>query len=327
MSKESRAHYFWVEIDNYSTEAIIETLSKHNDTSVEKDFIYNTQQYRITEMLWHKADKAFTACVYKLREDNLPARCGKKGTTSLNLDKEEKLGEPMIFAYYPNEYAMSVHYNHHGPRHGVIPACLEQAGINTIAHLAHILQTDKEERLRYAKGIRWLDATIKLPKFSMHHKENNNAVKGIIDTAQYTGSHYMHAKLTVGHSTDNLKNVWETAKSLLHLNENIFDQDEEKEEEEADQKSSLDKEETPKQITKVTQKLQIGIIEGDDNETKTLDLLGARMSDPITLTMKNRELNHKACCDQLLSIFSNKRIHHIRKQREGYGGQNEQQFK
>jgi hypothetical protein len=158
-----KAYCFRVEPDESSPREISDLLKNVSAIATPIHVSAGAGQYTVSETIWHEQERAFTASVFKLRKSSLPAAVRDDAVGSLPISPDTDLGEPMCFAYYPNDHAAIVQYSHHGPRHTVIAPFLSEIGLAHPVSVEPKLRDDMEERFHNTTFYRSVTSTVHIP--------------------------------------------------------------------------------------------------------------------------------------------------------------------
>ena len=277
MAKPDRTHFFWVVPSEGSPEDMRQLVSGLDEDLEDKHFSQGLTNFRATEFVWDEDSGAFTATVFKVREQGLPSALDDEdGATPLPIDDDTSLGEPMVFAYFPDYEAVIVQYNHNGPRHTTVANVLNQLGHPTPIYISPIINDETLDRLDDVNVFRTLEYSMKSPKQRSELKAVDASVGKALDLMAELGGVNLSVKVTMGHEKGSLKRIKSIAKKLVDFGD------------------------TDVGTLKVNARVN------DETAMEHLDLLKARIESPFNAVMNGRELDRDDCRIKLIALFESR---------------------
>jgi hypothetical protein len=288
MPVKIKTHCFWLIPEQGTADDIARVLKQFASKGKPREFTAGFGTYLACEAEWHAKVGALTTTVFRLRSSALPSAVKESGVTPLPIDDDTNLGEPMCFAYFPEEGAAIVHYSHTGARHSVIPDLLSQLGFPHPVRIEPILRTDMLERLNSTGFVRSLVFSLHRPQANSELRAQGAPVAKAIDVLNEVEGVNIRVEVSVGHEhrgliLDAVKGV---ARKLMKFGD-----------------------------AEVTA-LQLNAAEKEDERCERLDLLGGRIEFELSIADKNRELDRADCHKKLLAGFKVVRGE-IKKQQQG----------
>jgi hypothetical protein len=116
----------------------------------------NQQTFRLTEYEWEDESGILTGTMWRVRERNLPSALRDGESEQV----DSPLQESASFAYQPGTAKALIQYNHHGPRHSVFRAMLEEIGVGQPVTLTPCLIQDALQRMNDASLVRRVEYSL-----------------------------------------------------------------------------------------------------------------------------------------------------------------------
>ncbi|MCC6228527.1 MAG: hypothetical protein IT432_04795 [Phycisphaerales bacterium] len=273
-----KAHCFWVQPIEGTSEDLKACVKKFADDGKDVEFTHGPHMYRVSESQWTTTG-AFSATVFKLRHNDLPAAVSDAGVDDLPIDDETDLGEPMVFVYYPALSAAIVHYSHNGPRHSVIAPFLNQIGHAGAIVVQPIIVRDMMQRLQDAKFFRAIRFTLRGVQGNNQLPKLGSAVARSVEIADELSGVNVTVEVTMGHARGSLGvgKLREVARKLAHL---------------GDHEVST---------------LQVDAAPDDEGTVEMLDLLRAKVGAELEIADRNRYMDRTDCRAKLISAFGQRK--------------------
>lgn len=276
MPTDSKAHLFWVISNEVNVKQMRKLIADFCADPSDIEFSVGPNDFTASEMSWDPKQGAFTVSVFKVRASDLPAAIDEdEGVQSLDLEEDTNLGEPIVFAYYPDYEVAIVQYNHSGPQHPVVRAVLNAIGHEGPIHMSPVLRQDMVEQLETASIFRSLEFSLQSPKQQQELAAAGSSVKEALSMLENIGGVNVTVKVTMGHQKGTLLDgVKNTAKKLSEIGDSDLGT------------------------------LKVNAASNENAPVEQLDLLKARIVREFEVKLTGREMDREDCGSKLRSLFA-----------------------
>jgi len=271
----SKAHLFWVLPNEGTPEEMKTRVSNFCQNPVDLEFPIRENSFLAKEARWDARRGAFSMSVFKLRESNLPSKVGPDGEiASLDLDKDDDLGEPIVFCYYPDLEVCIVQHSQTGPRHPVVREVLRRVGRDVPVYMSPVLKQDMVERLNDARIFRAIEFSIKSPQELQDFRAAGKPVSRALQMLGDVDGNNVCVRISMGHEKGSMSNaVKKVAQSLVDLGDTDLGV------------------------------LKVDASAGEGEPVEQLDMLNARMVREFEVKFNGREMDRDDCCRKLKNLF------------------------
>lgn len=271
----TKAHLFWVIPSQGTPEEMKRLVRDYCEDPDALEFTIRESRFLAKEAQWHAGRSVFTMSVFKIRESDLPVKVGPNGEVeSLDLEEDDDLGEPIVFAYYPDLEVCIVQDNHTGPRHPVVREVLRSIGHDAPIHMSPVLRRDMMERLEDARIIRALEFTLTSPQQLQDLRAAGQPVGRALQMLGDLGGVNVSVRVSMGHQRGSLLDgVKGVAQRLVDFGDTELST------------------------------LKVSASAGQEAPVEQLDMLNARVSGEFDVNFNGREMDRADCRRKLLNLF------------------------
>ncbi len=276
---DRRAHLFWTQPEGTPPQEMRDHLAAFCENPSILNFSIGLHDYEASEVSWNDKQGAFTCSVFRVRANNLPPTLSAtEGIKSLEIQDDTNLGEPMVFAYYPDLEVSIVLYNHDGPRHSTIRSILNQVGHDGPVIMSPVLREDMMQRLDDAKIFRSIEHSLQSPTHRQELQAAGSSVGYALSMLGDVNGVNINVKITMGQERGSLADtVKSTAMKLAEYDDTDLGT------------------------------LKVKAASDEESTAETLDLLNARIVREFSVRANGREMDRTHCGSQLRSLFASVR--------------------
>ncbi|MBL0871636.1 MAG: hypothetical protein IBJ18_13780 [Phycisphaerales bacterium] len=297
MAREIKAFMFWVTPVDHPASGARDAVVEYMKKPAAFEFSHGGHNYLAEELTWNSQRSILTGTVYRIRTSALPVAVNGTKTHALPLGKDEALGEPMCFAYWPDPGAAVVHYAHNGPRHSVMPALLSKMGYPNAIAVEPVIREDMLQQLQSKQYVQAVEFALSDPDGMQELRDMGGSVGHAIKMLKDLGGVNVRVEVTMGH-TKGEGLVVNTAKTIARTLAKIG--------------TTTADDHSPVRTVKVKAS------DGDDAPLEELDLLRAREPIFLTIDEQGRHLD-RTDCQKKLSGALNERKDVFRRQAGNQG--------
>lgn len=291
MAKDIKAHLFWVRPPQGSPTAVENAVLEFMKKPESVEFSHQGQDYMADSLTWLSGSRTLVGTIYRLRDKSLPVAVHGTKIKPLPLQPEDKLGEPMCFAFLPVPGAAIVHYSHTGPRHPALQALISRLGFADGVVIEPCIREDILDELEGKSFLTAVEFALEDPAGSAELRNAPGPVKDMIRLQRELGGVNVRIEVTMGHKRGDglLKELTKgTGKWLRDL---------------AFQDVAGD---GPVKAVKITGK------EDEDSPVRELDLLHAREVITLTVSEQGRHLDRTDCQRKLRLALDDRKASIVR---------------
>lgn len=200
MAREIKAFMFWVTPVDHPASGVRDAVVEYMRKPAAFEFSHAGHNYLAEELTWSSQRSILTGTVYRIRSSGLPVAVKGTKTHALPLGKDEGLGEPMCFAYWPDPGAAVIHYAHNGPRHSVMPALLSKIGYPNAIAVEPVIREDMLQQLQSKQYIQAVEFALSDPEGIQELRDMGGSVGHTLKMLSDLGGVNVRVEVTMGHS-------------------------------------------------------------------------------------------------------------------------------